>query len=89
MEELEGCLSKAKLERAVQQAHGPERSRGAVSASAQEPPWDPARVKACDRTCLTGMMDRYVGAMMKHDRTGLPLEPEDGRVSERSNLPGA
>jgi hypothetical protein len=54
----------------------PERSRGAVSASAQEPPWDPARVKACDRPCLTGMMDRYLGAMIKHDRAGLPLEPE-------------
>src|SRR5437870_7995395 len=48
----------------------------AISASAQEPPWDPARVKPCDRSCLTGIMDRYVGAMMKHDRTGLPLEPE-------------
>jgi hypothetical protein len=48
----------------------------AASASAQEPPWDPARVKPCDRPCLTGVMDRYLDAMMKHDRTGLPLEPE-------------
>jgi hypothetical protein len=48
----------------------------AVGASAQEPPWDPVRVKPCDRSCLTGLMDRYVDAIMKHDRTGLPLEPE-------------
>src|SRR5438477_1274052 len=47
-----------------------------VNARAQEPPWDPARVKPCDRSCLTGIMDRYLDAMMKHDRTGLPLEPE-------------
>ena len=60
----------------------------AVSASAQEPPWDPARVKACDRSCLTGIMDRYVDAMMKHDRTGFPLEPDTvmGRVFAKMSM---
>ena len=47
-----------------------------VGVSAQEPPWDPANVKSCDRACLVAIMDRYVDAMIKQDRSGLPLEPE-------------
>ena len=39
----------------------------------QEPPWDPSAVKDCDRQCLTGIMDRYTDAMMKHDARNLPL----------------
>ena len=48
----------------------------AVSASGQEPVWDPSRVQPCDRPCLTGIMDQYVIAMMKHDRSGFRIEPE-------------
>jgi len=54
-----------------------------VNASAQEPPWDPAAVKPCDRPCLTGIMDRYLAAMIAHDRSGLPLE-RDVRMTENT-----
>ncbi len=27
----------------------------------------------CDRTCMTGLVDRYLAAMVKHDPSGLPL----------------
>src|ERR1035441_6051931 len=27
----------------------------------------------CDRTCLIGMVDRYLAAMVKHDPSDLPL----------------
>ncbi len=55
----------------------------ALNATAQEPAWDPSVVKPCDRACLTGIMDRYLDAMMKHDRSGLPLE-RDVRMTENT-----
>ena len=27
----------------------------------------------CDRTCMTGLFERYLAAMVKHDPSGLPL----------------
>ena len=54
-----------------------------VSVGAQEPPWDPARVQACDRACLVAIADRYLDALVKQDRTGLPLEPET-RITENT-----
>src|SRR5690349_19742579 len=27
----------------------------------------------CDRACMTGMVDRYLAAVVKHDPAGLPL----------------
>lgn len=27
----------------------------------------------CDRACMTGLVDRYLAAMVKHDPSGLPL----------------
>ena len=55
----------------------------AVSVSAQEPAWDTARVKPCDRACLVGIMDRYLDAMIRHDAKGLPLE-RDVRLTENT-----
>jgi len=54
----------------------------ATGVSAQEPPWDPANVKPCDRACLVATIDRYVEAMIKQDRSGL-LEP-DLRITENT-----
>ncbi|MET0291783.1 MAG: hypothetical protein ABW136_05405 [Steroidobacteraceae bacterium] len=39
--------------------------RAASPASAVAPP--------CDRSCLTGLVDRYLAALVRHDPTGLPL----------------
>jgi hypothetical protein len=52
-------------------------------ASAKEPPWDPARVKPCDRACLVAIMDQYLDAMMKQDPASLPLQPET-RITENA-----
>ena len=38
--------------------------------------WDPSRVKPCDRACLVGFMDKYLAAMEKKDKSGLPLAEE-------------
>jgi hypothetical protein len=40
--------------------------------AASEPPWDPSRVKDCNRECLLGIMDGYMNAMYKHDLKAVP-----------------
>jgi hypothetical protein len=55
----------------------------AVDLTAQEPPWDPSVVKPCDRPCLTAIVDRYLAAMINHDRSSLPLE-RDVRMTENT-----
>jgi hypothetical protein len=35
----------------------------------------PAPAPACDRTCLEGVVDRYLDALVAHDPFGLPLAP--------------
>src|SRR5262245_13708529 len=54
-----------------------------VTVRSQEPRWDPSAVKDCDRPCLTGIMDRYADAMMKHDPKNLPLAV-DARMTENT-----
>jgi len=53
---------------------------GPASAQTAKPwykqPWDPARVKPCDRACLVGIMDLYVHALETKDRSALPLAEE-------------
>jgi hypothetical protein len=44
----------------------------AISATAAS-----AETTACDRNCLTRMVDEYLAAMVKHDPAGLPLAPND------------
>src|SRR6202050_3318285 len=41
-------------------------ARGAPMGAAVAPP--------CDRACLTGIADRYLAALVRHDPTGLPLD---------------
>ena len=55
----------------------------ATTVSAQEPPWDPARVMPCDRACLVDIADRYIEAIVKKNPAGLPIEPET-RVTENT-----
>jgi len=47
-----------------------------LSAMGQEPPWDASKIKTCDRTCLTGVIDRYVESFIKKDRSTVPVAPE-------------
>jgi hypothetical protein len=30
---------------------------------------------SCDRACMTGLVDRYLAALVRHDPAGLPLSP--------------
>jgi len=30
---------------------------------------------SCDRACMTGLVDQYLAAVVKHDPSGLPLSP--------------
>lgn len=32
-----------------------------------------AGVDSCDRSCMTGLVDQYLAALVKHDPAGLPL----------------
>jgi len=43
---------------------------------AQEPAWDASKIKACDRSCLTGVMDRYVEAFVSKNPSSVPVAPE-------------
>jgi hypothetical protein len=51
----------------------PARAETATSAVAPE----------CDRTCLTGTMDRYLAALVRHDTSGLPID-RDARFTENT-----
>ncbi len=45
-----------------------------LSASASaETPFGSGVAPACDRACMTGLVDRYLDAVVRHDPTGLPL----------------
>src|SRR5438552_5512295 len=51
---------------------------------AQEPEWNPATIKECDRTCLIGMMDGYMNAVFKQDVKAVPPLARDIRMTENT-----
>src|SRR5262245_46784788 len=51
---------------------------------AQEPEWNSARVKSCDRACLIGFMDGYMNALFKQDTKALPPLQRDVRMTENA-----
>ncbi len=57
---------------------------GAVSA--QEPEWDPASIKECDRACLIGIMDGYMDALFRHDPKAVPPLSIDVRMTENTGV---
>jgi hypothetical protein len=56
----------------------------AATVLAQEPEWNPARVKECDRTCLINIMDGYMSAIFKHDPKAVPALAKDVRMTENT-----
>ena len=47
----------------------------------------PAAAQDCGRSCMTGLIDTYLGALLAHDPARLPLAPgarftEDSKVLE-------
>src|SRR5437867_4739168 len=51
---------------------------------AQEPEWNPAAIKACDRACLIGFMDGYMNALFTQDLKVLPPLSKDLRIDRKS-----
>ncbi len=56
----------------------------AFEATAQEPEWNAAAIKECDRACLVGMMDGYMNAIFKHDPKSVPPLAKDIRMTENT-----
>ena len=44
-----------------------------LGTSASAAPIGGAVAPACDRACMTGIVDRYLAALVRHDPAGLPL----------------
>jgi hypothetical protein len=55
----------------------------AATTVAQEPVWDAAAIKECDRACLVGILDSYMNAIFTRDKTAVPALTRDVRMTER------
>jgi len=58
----------------------------ATSMAAQEPAWNPAAIKACDRACLVGILDGYMNAIVAHDPKAVPPLAIDVRMTENTGV---
>ncbi len=56
----------------------------AATMVAQEPLWNPANFKECDRACLVSIMDGYMNAIFKHDPKLVPPLAKDVRMTENT-----
>ena len=56
----------------------------ATTVVAQEPPWNAAAVKECDRACLVGSMDSYLNALFQRDPKAVPPLSIDVRMTENT-----
>jgi len=56
----------------------------ATTVVAQEPPWNSAAAKECDRACLVGIMDGYLNALFKKDPKAVPSLSIDVRMTENT-----
>jgi hypothetical protein len=58
----------------------------AVTITAQEPEWNAAAIKECDRACLVAIMDGYLDALFKHNPKAVPPLAKDVRMTENTGL---
>ena len=56
----------------------------AAGIAAQEPAWNAAAIKECDRACLVGFMDGYMSAIFRHDPKAVPPLALDVRMTVNS-----
>ena len=56
----------------------------ATRIAAQEPAWNAAAAKECDRACLVGIMDGYMSAIYTHNTKAVPPLAPDVRMTENS-----
>jgi hypothetical protein len=52
----------------------------------QEPAWNAAAIKTCDRACLIGILDGYMSAIFKHDPRAVPPLSVDVRMTENTGV---
>ena len=55
-------------------------------AAAEEPEWNPAAIKECDRACLVGIMDGYMDAVFRQDLDAVPTLAKDVRMTENTGV---
>jgi hypothetical protein len=60
----------------------------AAQLAAQEPAWNPAAIKECDRACLVGIMDGYMNAIFQKDPKAVPPLSIDVRMTENTGQMG-
>ena len=58
----------------------------ATTIVAQEPEWNAAAIKECDRACLVGIMDGYLNALFKRDPKAVPPLSKDVRMTENTGV---
>jgi hypothetical protein len=58
----------------------------AAGVAAQEPEWNVANIKECDRACLVRIMDEYMDAIFKHDPKLVPPLAKDVRMTENTGV---
>jgi hypothetical protein len=58
----------------------------ATSSLAQEPEWNPAAIKECDRACLVAIVDGYMNAIFTRDVTLVPPLAKDVRMTENTGV---
>jgi hypothetical protein len=58
----------------------------ATRIAAQEPAWNAAAIKECDRACLVGIMDGYMNALFAHDPKAVPPLALDVRMTENTGV---
>jgi hypothetical protein len=56
----------------------------ATAVGAQEPEWNPANVKECNRDCLVKIMDGYMNAIFMHNPRATPALAKDVRMTENT-----
>jgi hypothetical protein len=56
----------------------------AATVVAQDPEWNPSRVKECDRACLVNIAEGYMNAIFKHDPKAVPALAKDVRMTENT-----
>jgi len=55
-----------------------------TTVAAQEPAWNAAAIKECDRACLVGILDGYMDAIFKRDVKAVPALAKDVRMTENT-----
>jgi hypothetical protein len=53
---------------------------------AEEPAWNPAALKECDRACLIAIMDGYMNALYNHAPKTVPPLAIDVRMTENTGI---